>query len=129
MIKKSLLLSFLILLGGVNSAWADTATDEQYTAAIANITDGNYRIYALGDDGTTKYYLKRASNFNNSNDNTAYADFTTDAASAATYTISQYDNNNVVAKSWKITEGSKKSSKTYYFTNPGMSSGSINNQV
>lgn len=118
--KKHLLLTMLLTLVGAGNLWADE--DSEYSAALANITDGSYRIYAL--NGGTKYYLKAVNpNANESNG----AELTTTYADATVFAVSQANVSGVVSKSWKITSGLQFNSKTVYFTNPSMSSGSINN--
>ena len=101
--KKKFLLTFMALLGiGAIEAWADAPTDDQYQAALTNITDGTYKIYA--ESGNTKYYLKVDVKSQSGNE----CDFviTTDKADeAATFDVSQVDISGLQSKSWLIANG------------------------
>ena len=118
--KKHLLLTMLLTLVGAGSVWADETSE--YNAALDNITDGSYRIYAL--NGDTKYYLKAINPTGNESNG---AELTTTYADATVFTVSKASVSGVVSTSWKITSGLQYSSKTVYFTNPSMSDNSINN--
>ena len=87
---------------------ADESND-YYTAALKNITDGNYRIYA--EVGGTKYYLKDS---RTKGDNEVdFVTATTTQGEATVFTISQVEQSGgLVSKPWLI------ASNGYCFTNP-----------
>lgn len=107
---KQLFLSLLLCMIGA-AAWAQT--DAEYSAALTNITDGNYRIYA--ESGGTKYYLKVD---NPSGKETNLAVTTTSADEATIFAVSQVDISGLKEKSWLIAKGD------YAFTNPSGGNGS-----
>ena len=109
---KQLSISLLLCMAGT-AAWAQT--DEQFNAAVANVTEGNYRIYA--EVGGTKYYLKADSkvvenSFPNKKSGNAAATATTAATEATVYTIAQEDASGLKTKRWAI------GYHDVYFTNP-----------
>ena len=94
---------------------ASAQTDAQYDAAVTNITEGNYRIYA--EVGGTKYYLKADSkvadnSFPSKKAGNAAAAATTAATEATVYTIAQENASGLKAKRWAI------GYHDVYFTNP-----------
>ena len=109
---KQIFFSLLLCMAGT-AAWAQT--DEQFSAAVANVTEGNYRIYA--EVGGTKYYLKADSkvvenSFPNKKSGNAAATATTAATEATVYTIAQEDASGLKTKRWAI------GYHDVYFTNP-----------
>ena len=109
--KQKLLLTLMFLVTwGMGSVWADEPTDAQYSAALANITAGTYRIYAM--DGSTKRYLKKDFNAIDKGEGNV-AKFTTTFSEAAEYTISMLSTSGTVTSGdWQIyLDG-------YCFTNP-----------
>ena len=94
---------------------ASAQTDEQYDAAITNITDGNYRIYA--EVSGTKYYLKDVRT--NSGNEVDFVWTTTNRSEASVFAVSQVTLSGLVSTPWLI------SSNGYGFTNP--SGGASNN--
>ena len=94
-------------------------TDEQYTAATANITAGTYRIYAKSSDG--KYFLKvKTDNVKGSASEVDFAETTTSSIEASSFSITQTEDGSSKEKTkgWEIKYGN------YYFSNP---SGGANN--
>ena len=114
--KQKLLFTLMFLMTWGTNAWGQT--DEQYTAATANITAGTYRIYAVDGSGN-KHYLK----VSKSNYNKKECDFaitTTTFAEASTFTITQSGDGSSKEKTtgWNIL------SDEYVFTNPSGGSNS-----
>ena len=94
-------------------------TDEQYTAATANITAGTYRIYAKSSD--VKYFLKvKTDNVKGSASEVDFAETTTSPIEASSFSITQTEDGSSKEKTtgWGIKYGN------YYFSNP---SGGANN--
>ena len=105
-IKQMFLSLLLCMLGTV----AQAQTDAEYSTALTDITEGNYRIYAEVDG--TKYYLKVG---NPSGNETNFCVTTTSADEASVFAIAQNEEGSSKLKdtAWKITASG------YNFTNPG----------
>ncbi len=102
--KKNLLLTMLLTLVGAGNLWAD-----EYSDALANITDGSYRIYAL--DGDTKYYLKYSLGGGNAKDR-QMAVTTTTYSEASVFSFSQVNLGDFKTTAWLICKDG------WGFTNP-----------
>ena len=101
-------MTILLSIVGVLGVWAQT--DDQYNTAVANITNGTYRIYALS--GETKYYLKVAlSGTKNDRD---FCVTTSSADEASQFEIAQSTDGSSKLKetAWKIANDG------WGFTNP-----------
>ena len=88
-------------------------TDEQYTAATANITAGTYRIYAKSSD--VKYFLKvKTGNVKGTTSEVDFAETTTSSIEASSFSITQTEDGSSKEKTtgWEIKYGN------YYFSNP-----------
>ena len=102
---KKYFLSLLLCMMGM-AAWAQT--DAEYSAALINITDGNYRIYA--EVSGTKYYLKDVRTA--TGNEVDFVKTATAQGEATVFTVSQVAVSGLMEQCWLI------ASNGYGFTNP-----------